>query len=130
MHLAEIPGWAEVVLNRDSMDVAPPGGEPYRTPTPASRQEILDRFDANVAAARAAIGAASDAHLAKPWSLLNGGENVFTMPRGAVLRGFVFNHAIHHRAHLCVYLRLNEVPVPALYGPSADEQVMEGPREP
>jgi uncharacterized damage-inducible protein DinB len=124
MHLAEIPGWTDVTLNRDSMDVAPKDGEPYRTPAATSPQEILDRFDKNVAAARATIAAAADEQFMKPWSLLAGGETVFTLPRAAVLRSFVLNHNVHHRAHLCVYLRLNNVPVPALYGPSADEQGM------
>lgn len=124
MHLAEIPTWADLALNHDSLDVAPPGGEPHRTPAPQSRQEILARFDKNVAAARAAISAAPDEQFMKPWSLLKGGETIFTLPRAAVVRSFVLNHAIHHRAHLCVYLRLNGVPVPALYGPSADEQGM------
>jgi uncharacterized damage-inducible protein DinB len=86
--------------------------------------EILARFDKNVAAGRAALVAASDEEFFKPWSLLSGGQTVFTMPRIAVLRSFVLNHSIHHRAHLCVYLRLNNVPVPALYGPSADESGM------
>lgn len=124
MHLAEIPGWADVALNRDSLDVDPPGGQPYRTPPAASRQAILERFDKNVAAARAAIAAAPDEQFFKPWSLLKGGETIFTMPRMAVLRSFVLSHTIHHRAHLCVYLRLNDISVPALYGPSADEQGM------
>ena len=122
MHLAEIPGWANVTLNQDSLDVAPVGGQPYRTPAYTSRQDILDRFDKNVAAARAVIAAAADEQFMKPWSLLKGGQTVFTATRGAVLRSFILSHNIHHRAHLCVYLRLNEVPVPALYGPSADEQ--------
>lgn len=124
MHLAEIPRWADMALNQDCLDIAPPGGEPYRSPPATSRQDILDRFDQNVAAGRAAIAAASDEQFMKPWSLLKGGETIFTMPRVAVLRSFVLNHNIHHRAHLCVYLRLNNVPVPALYGPSADEQGM------
>ena len=124
MHLAEIPGWADMTLNQDSLDVAPVGGQPYRTPAATSRQAILERFDKNVAAARAAIAAASDEQFMKPWSLLRGGKAVFTLPRAAVLRSFVLSHNIHHRAHLCVYLRLNDVPVPALYGPSADEQAM------
>lgn len=124
MHLAEIPGWADVTFNQDSLDIAPPGGEPYRTPAATSRQAILDRFDANVAAGRAAIAAASDEQFMKPWSLLHGGNTVFTLPRAAVLRSFVLNHNIHHRAHLCVYLRLNNVPVPGMYGPSADEPGM------
>ena len=122
MHLAEIPSWGEATLNQDSVDLAPPGSEPYRTPAATSRQEILDRFDRNVASARAAIAAATDEQFFKPWSLLMGGATIFTMPRIAVLRSFVLNHTIHHRAHLCVYLRLNDVPVPALYGPSADEE--------
>ena len=124
MHLAEIPGWVDKALNEDSVDVAPVGGQPYRTPVATSRQDILERFDKNVAAARATIAAASDEQFMKSWSLLMGGKVLFTLPRAAVLRSFVLSHSIHHRAHLCVYLRLNDVPVPALYGPSADEQPM------
>jgi uncharacterized damage-inducible protein DinB len=124
MHMAGILGWVDLTLNRDSLDIAPVGAEPYRTPVPSSRQEILDQFDRNLATARAAIAAASDEQFMKPWSLLMTGEVLFTMPRAAVLRSFVLNHMIHHRGHLCVYLRLNDVPVPALYGPSADEQGM------
>ena len=124
MHLADMPTWADVVLNQDSIDVDPPGGEHHRTPPPTSRQEILDLFDKNLAAARAVIAAATDEQLAQPWTLLAGGQVVCTMPRGAVLRSLVFNHNVHHRAHLCVYLRLNDIPVPALYGPSGDERGM------
>lgn len=121
MHLAEIPGWVDVTLNQDALDIDPPGGQPYRTPVPSSRQEILDRFDKSVAAGRAAISAATDEQFAQPWSLLQRGQTIFTLPKAAVLRSFVLSHAIHHRAHLCVYLRLNNIPVPALYGPSGDE---------
>ena len=78
-------------------------------------------FDKNVVAARAAIAGAKDEHLFKPWSLLRNGATLLQMPRVAVLRSFVMNHIIHHRAQLGVYLRLNNVPVPAIYGPSADE---------
>jgi uncharacterized damage-inducible protein DinB len=77
-----------------------------------------------VAAAREAIAGASDEHLLKPWSLLSGGKTVFTLPRIAVVRNAVMNHSIHHRAQLGVYLRLNDVPVPSIYGPSADEGAM------
>ena len=123
-HLANIPGWTELTLTTDSLDIAPPGAEPYRTPTAESVKAILEQFDKNVTAGRAALVAARDEEFFKPWSLLSGGATVFTMPRMAVLRSFVINHMIHHRAHLCVYLRLNNVPVPALYGPSADEAGM------
>ncbi len=120
-HLAEIPGWAEGTLTQDSWDLAPKDSEPYRTPTMSSREQMLEVFDKNVAAARAAIQSTSDAAFAQPWSLLMGGEALFTMPRIAVIRTWVLNHNIHHRAWLCSYLRLNDIPVPALYGPSGDE---------
>jgi uncharacterized damage-inducible protein DinB len=120
-HLAELPGWAPEVLKTSSLDIAPPGEEPYRSPTLTTRREILDLFDRNVAEARAAIAAAKDEAIAQPWSLLKGGETIFTLPRATFIRSFILNHIIHHRAILCVYLRLNDVPVPGMYGPSGDE---------
>jgi uncharacterized damage-inducible protein DinB len=121
-HLAEIPGWVEGTLTQDAWDINPVGGEPYKTPKLTSRQQMLDMFDKNVAAARKAIASTKDEAFMKTWSLLSGGQPIITMPRIGVIRGFVLNHTIHHRGHLCVYLRLNDVPVPGLYGPSADEQ--------
>ena len=94
------------------------------SPPLTSLPELLEEFDRNVANARAAIAGASDEHLRKPWSLLAGGKTIFTLPRVAVLRSMVLNHMIHHRAQLGVYLRLNDIPVPATYGPSADESSM------
>lgn len=120
-HLANLPSWAVLSLKQDSFDVAPPGGEPRRQAPLASVEAALAMFDKNVSEARTAIAGASDGDLTKPWSLLSGGKTVFTMPRVAVLRAMVMNHMIHHRAQLGVYLRLNDVPVPALYGPTADE---------
>jgi uncharacterized damage-inducible protein DinB len=120
-HLANIPSWAMHGIDQDSLDVAPPGEKPLRIEPVQSRAEALAMFDRNVAAARAAIAGASDEHLLKPWSLLSGGRTVMTLPRVAVLRSFVMNHNVHHRAQLGLYLRLNDVPVPAIYGPSADE---------
>ena len=120
-HLAEIPGWVEGTLKELSWDFNPVGGVPYRTPILKSRQAILESFDANVASATAAIAATLDADYLKDWSLLDGGKVVLTMPRIAVMRSFIVNHTIHHRAILCVYLRLNDIPVPGMYGPSGDE---------
>jgi uncharacterized damage-inducible protein DinB len=120
-HLAEIPGWVEGTLKAPSWDIAPPGGEQYQSPKLSKRQEILDLFNRNVAEARAAIAAAKDESMAEPWSLLKAGEPIFTLPRAGMIRGFVLNHMIHHRAILCVYLRLNDIPVPGMYGPSGDE---------
>jgi uncharacterized damage-inducible protein DinB len=121
-HVATMPGWASLTLTQDAFDYAPPGGEGYKAPTFASNKELVDAFDKGVKEARAAIVAADDSKLLAPWSLLGGGKTIFTMPRVAVLRSMVMNHLIHHRAQLGVYLRLNDIPVPALYGPTADEQ--------
>ncbi|MGB8510241.1 MAG: DinB family protein [Pyrinomonadaceae bacterium] len=123
-HLVNLPSWVPLTLSTDSFDVAPPDAPPFQTPQVGSSVEALKLFDENVAAARAAIVGASDEQLMQPWTLLSGGKTVMTMPRAAVLRGFVMNHNIHHRAQLGVYLRLNDVPVPSIYGPSADETIM------
>lgn len=120
-HLANLPYFVVKTFQGESLDIAPPGGEPYRTPPATSVAEVLASFDRNVAAARAAIAAASDDDFRQTWTLLRAGQPLFALPRTAVLRSFVLNHMIHHRGHLCVYLRLNDVPVPALYGPSGDE---------
>ena len=120
-HIAEIPGWVEGTLNHATFDIAPAGGPRYQSPKLTSRQGILDLFDRNVASARKAIEGAADADIGKMWSLVEGGKPLLTMPRGAAVRGFVMNHLIHHRAVLCVYLRLNDIPVPGMYGPSGDE---------
>ena len=120
-HLANIPEWGTLTIARDELDLAPGGKPMEQQPPPASRADLLAAFDRKAAEARAAIAGASDEELMKPWSLLQNGKALFTMPKLTVLRSFVLNHLIHHRAQLGVYLRLNDVPVPALYGPSADE---------
>jgi len=121
-HLAEIPAWGATALEQDSFDLAPPGSAPHQPAFIGSHREVLSLSEKNVAAARAALVGVGDESLAKPWSLLSGGKTVFTLPRFSVFRNFVLNHTIHHRAQLGVYLRLNDLPVPALYGPSADEE--------
>ncbi|HEX8000381.1 MAG TPA: DinB family protein [Pyrinomonadaceae bacterium] len=120
-HLSNLPSWVVHTLNKDAMDIAPPGEPPLRATPINSTQEAVETFDKNIAAAREAIAGASNEQLLGTWSLLNGGKTIFTLPRIAVLRSFVMNHSIHHRAQLGVYLRLNDVPVPSIYGPSADE---------
>lgn len=120
-HLATLPSWAVITIQRDSIDIHPEGEPPLRNEPINSRQELLQRFDSNVAAARAAIIGASDEDLLKTWTLFSGGKTIFTVPRVAALRSFVMNHNIHHRAQLGVYLRLNDIAVPSIYGPSADE---------
>ena len=120
-HVATLPGWTVETFKRDTLDIRPDGKE-YVPPAEArSKNELLSRFDAAVAAGRAALAAASDTAMFEQWTLLSAGVRVLTLPRAAVLRSFVLSHSIHHRAQLTVYLRLNDIPVPALYGPSADE---------
>lgn len=120
-HLAEVPGWARPTLTQESLDLNPPGGEGYKPPVFDTRREILELFDRNVAAAREALGQTGDEAFMVPWTLLSGGQAFFTLPRVAVLRSFVLSHLIHHRGQLTVYLRLNDIPLPSVYGPTADE---------
>jgi len=123
-HVAQIPGWLTTALTTDSLDVEPGGVPVPQPPAPATPEALLAGFDKNVVEARAALAAADDVSMGQPWSLLSNGNELLKMPRAAVLRTFVLSHLIHHRAQLGLYLRLNDVPVPATYGPSADEQSM------
>ena len=124
-HVANLPHWAVMTLQTDSLDLNPPGGgEQPRQAEATSRQELLGMFDRTMTAAREAVASASDAQWRESWTLLNGGHAIFSMPKIAVMRSYVMNHLVHHRGQLTVYLRLNDVPVPGLYGPSADESGM------
>lgn len=119
-HIATIPDWVIYTIENESYDMSPGS---HAKPV-ESKEELIKRFDANVAKARKSVESASDERLMKNWTLSVSGKALFTMSRMAVLRGFVMNHLIHHRGQLTVYLRLNDIPVPAVYGPSADEGKM------
>lgn len=119
-HLAEMPHWCTATLTEKGVDAAKARPEGYQPP--ATRDAVLAMFDKNLAAARTALVGRADPELMVSWSLTFEGREIFTMPRIAVLRGFVMNHMIHHRGQLSVYLRLQDVPLPSIYGPSADEQ--------
>ena len=123
LHLSNIPHWSSVTLERTELDLSPPGGPAYDPPKFQSIAKALAQFDANVTAGKAAIQAANDADWMVPWSLKFGGKTIFSMPRVAVMRSFVMSHMIHHRGQMTVYLRLRDVPLPGIYGPSADEQM-------
>ncbi len=120
-HVAEVPMWAVMALTRDTLDLAPAGQPPMQANVMTTREKLLADFDANVAGARKALENTSDEAFMKPWSLLKAGQTLMTLPRIVVMRSFVMNHLIHHRAQLGVYLRMNNVAVPSIYGPSADE---------
>lgn len=119
-HLANLPTWATMALTLPEFDTAPPGGPPRKSPKFESAKVMLQRLDENVAQARAHIAAASDADLMSPWSLKRAEAIVFTLPRLAVLRAMVLSHMVHHRGQLTVYLRMCDVPLPPIYGPTAD----------
>jgi len=120
-HIAEIPDWGISALQHDSIDIQPTDGEQRAPANYGSTGEILAAFDAATAKAREAIAATEDHVFMESWSLLRGGEEVFSAPKIGVLRSFVMNHCIHHRGQLTVYLRLLDAHVPSTYGPSADE---------
>ena len=124
-HIANIPTWGTIAMTGTELDMEPGGQRIEPPPEPETPHELLETFDKNLEDMRAAVKGAADADFIVEWSLLMNGANVMTMPRIAVIRSFVINHMIHHRAQLGVYLRLNDVPVPSIYGPSADENPLE-----
>jgi uncharacterized damage-inducible protein DinB len=119
-HLANLPGFAIMALNQTEFDFNPPDGSGIAPPRFESTDAALTTFDDNVAKARAALASASDADIMTMWALKNAGNEIFSMPRLAVLRTAVLSHVIHHRGQMSVYLRLLDVPVPQVYGPTAD----------
>lgn len=95
-----------------------------KTPVFTTNADLLKAYDANVAKAKAALAGTDDAKLLEIWKLKKGGESIMEMPREVVIRYWVLNHMAHHRGQMSVYLRLNDIPVPSIYGPSADEGSM------
>lgn len=119
-HVAEMFGWVTMTCKTNQLDFAAGDYVPFKPETTA---QLVEFFDKHLAEAIAALEETSDEAMMEPWTLRNGEQVYFTMPRVQTLRGFAVNHIIHHRGQLSVYLRLNDIPVPSLYGPSADEQV-------
>jgi uncharacterized damage-inducible protein DinB len=117
-HIAELPGFASGIIRTEAINFDK--GD-YKPAVVTNRAEVLALFDKESANAREAIVGATDDHLRQPWSLIYQEKKLFEAPRVAALRGMMMNHLIHHRGQLTVYLRLNGVAVPAIYGPSADE---------
>jgi uncharacterized damage-inducible protein DinB len=119
-HLGQLALWGQLTINASGVDLEtmtrPPGYQPL-----ATRAALLAHFDREVAACRGALTGRTDAELMAPWTLRRGAQAFFTMPKATCWRTFVMNHVVHHRGQLSVYLRLLDVPVPSIYGPSADE---------
>jgi uncharacterized damage-inducible protein DinB len=119
-HLANIPHWIDLTCAGPVLDLATLP-EDAREKDPKAIADVLKAFDANVKRGRQTLEAQTDAMMMAQWTMKQGEQEILTMPRIAVLRSFILNHLIHHRGQMSVYLRLRNVPVPAIYGPSADE---------
>lgn len=118
--VATMPSWIPLIINRDDLDLNPPGGSAFSQPPLRTRAELVQALDACVAQARQALESTTDEHLLTPWRLLVAGRVVSEELRHIVLSD-TFTHLSHHRGQLTVYLRLNDAPVPAIFGPSADD---------
>ena len=118
-HLGNVLGWTDPTFHLDELDLA----QPFEQSMPANKAEILAHFEQALGRARATLEGASSETFQEPWTLKSGDRTHFTMPKGVVFRFFVLNHVIHHRAQLAVYLRLCDLTVPGMYGPSADETI-------
>lgn len=121
VHVAEMYGWTQPTLEQTELDFAKMD---YKPAEPATTQELVDLLEKNLAEALESLKNVPDEKFFEDWSLRNGEQIYFTMSKIAVMRGMVMNHIVHHRAQLSVYLRLNDIPVPPMYGPSADEGSM------
>jgi uncharacterized damage-inducible protein DinB len=117
-HVADLPGWMRVTIAEDELDFAT---SPRPPQPPTTREELLARFDKNAAAAREAVARFDPASLRREWTLRNGQQVLTTRPKDYVYRVWCMNHLIHHRAQLCLYLRLLNVPVPTVYFNTADD---------
>ena len=119
--VARMPAWIAMMIQQDELDMAPKGGSEYKPEELQTNRELLQSFDDSVLEAHKALESTTDEHLLTPSRFLVAGQVVNEQPRHIMLRDAVFNHLAHHRGQLTVYLRLNSAPVPAIYGPSADE---------
>lgn len=115
-HIADIPGWTAYTFDRDTLDVTD-----IKTPHLETRDELLASFDENVRKARAVLAEVPDERANGMWTMTGQGHTFFTIPKMEVIRTWILNHIVHHRAQMGVYLRLLDIPVPGVYGPSADE---------
>lgn len=120
-HIAEIPDWSRSVLADDVFDVERADEKGYVAQQPTTRAELLEIFDRSVANFRAAAEGVDDARMGKRWKMVKGDHTVLDMPRTVAVRSFILNHMIHHRGQLAVFLRLLDVPLPQIYGPTADD---------
>jgi len=119
--VASMPGWIDLMVHRDELDLSAADGGKFRPKEVATNAELLQIFEESLAKGRAALKSTTDDHLMTKWKFVMGGRPISEEPRYVMIRDSVLNHWAHHRGQLTVYLRLTDAPVPAIYGPSADE---------
>jgi uncharacterized damage-inducible protein DinB len=119
-HVSRIPMWGRYTLQQTELDLGLPENAALATAAFTTTADLLERFDRNVRETREVLAATPDSEMAKTWTLKKAGAVMFSMPRAAVIRAFVLSHMIHHRGQLSVYLRLRDVALPSVYGPTAD----------
>jgi uncharacterized damage-inducible protein DinB len=119
-HLSQMPGWMEVIGGQDELDFSQGGPQPEPGDTP---EAILESFDRSVETFKRIAPSVSDDAMGQSWKLRDGEKIFVDLPRAAAIRTFILNHVVHHRGQLSVYLRLLDVPLPSIYGPSADDNV-------
>jgi uncharacterized damage-inducible protein DinB len=120
--VATMPSWVAMIVNQDELDLSPPGGSEQKPPELRTARELVEAHAESVAKGMAALAGTTDEHLMTPWRFMAGGKVVSEQPRHVMIRDAVLSHLAHHRGQLTVYLRLNDAPVPSIYGPSADER--------
>jgi len=123
VHIARTPSYCTFIAGETELDLISAAGSAFAKIPFTTTSALMDLFDQSVSDGRAALAGVSDADMMAPWSLKMGGNTVFTLPRIAVFRTMVLSHLIHHRGQLTVYARMHDVPLPAIYGPSADTPV-------
>lgn len=119
-HVAGLPSWTNLTLDTEELNLTPD----FKQEEATNRAGLLAMFDKNAASAREKIAVAKDEDWQVTWTLKFAGDTIFSMPRAMVMRTSIMNHLVHHRAQLGVYLRLNDIAIPGMYGPSADEMNM------
>lgn len=121
IHLAELPRWVQAALTMDELDFSK---NEFKLPQLTNSSELIETFDALLSEAFKLLQKVSDKEILKTWKLSNGEKVLLEMPRAGIIRSMVLNHLIHHRGQLSVYLRLNDVALPSVYGPTADEPIV------
>jgi uncharacterized damage-inducible protein DinB len=120
--VATMPAWINFMVKQDSLDLSAPDSASFKPLDWKSRRDLIEKLDKGLAEAKQTLAQTNDDHLLTNWKFMIGGHVASEQPRYIMIQNAVLSHMAHHRGQLTVYLRLNDAPVPAIYGPSADER--------